>query len=151
MCKAEQHDQKRLYKNLEENMIMTNKSHNTDLVLLTMFNCLLLASWVFLPGTAQNDTIPVKVGVVLDVETPVAEVWLSSLNTGISDFYASHPQFKTRLLLNTRDSKGDVVGAASAGFYSLSLSRSINLSLSTLVKLIYRFIFLQFSYSFPNI
>ncbi|GMN45603.1 hypothetical protein TIFTF001_014766 [Ficus carica] len=63
---------------------------------------------------AQNGTIPVKVGVVLDVETPVAKVWLSSLNTGISDFYASHPQFKTRLLLNTRDSKGDVVGAASA-------------------------------------
>ncbi|XP_024022693.1 glutamate receptor 2.8 [Morus notabilis] len=63
---------------------------------------------------AQNDTIPVKVGVVLDVETPVAKIWLSCLNMGISDFYASHPQFNTRLILNTRNSERDVIGAASA-------------------------------------
>ncbi|PON73156.1 Ionotropic glutamate receptor [Parasponia andersonii] len=63
---------------------------------------------------AQNDTIPVKVGVVLDLETPVAKIWLSCIDLALSEFYASHSNFKTRLLLNTRDSNSDVVAAAAA-------------------------------------
>lgn len=42
----------------------------------------------------------------------------------LSDFYASHENYKTRLVLHTRDSKNDVIGAAAAGS-SLSLSLSI--------------------------
>ncbi|GLT85189.1 hypothetical protein SLE2022_033850 [Rubroshorea leprosula] len=32
----------------------------------------------------------------------------------LSDFYSNHGDYRTRLVLNTRDSKGDVVGAAAA-------------------------------------
>ncbi|XP_030493707.2 glutamate receptor 2.1 [Cannabis sativa] len=62
---------------------------------------------------AQNDTIPVEVGVVFDLETWLGKVWLSCIELGLSDFYGSHPNFKTRLILNIRDSKEDVVTAAS--------------------------------------
>ncbi|OMO86150.1 hypothetical protein CCACVL1_09765 [Corchorus capsularis] len=32
----------------------------------------------------------------------------------LSDFYATHSSYRTRLVLNPRDSKSDVVGAAAA-------------------------------------
>ncbi|KAM6559418.1 hypothetical protein CsatA_028657 [Cannabis sativa] len=64
---------------------------------------------------AQNDTTSVKVGVVLDMETQMGKIWLSCIELGLSDFYNSHPHFKTRLILNIRDSKEDVVTAASQG------------------------------------
>ncbi|KAF3446141.1 hypothetical protein FNV43_RR11320 [Rhamnella rubrinervis] len=65
-------------------------------------------------GTAQNTTIPVKVGVVLDLGTELAQIWLSCIKMALSDFYTSHASYKTRLVLNTRDSKEDVVAAAAA-------------------------------------
>ena len=68
---------------------------------------------------AQNTTIPVKVGVVLDLGTEVAQIWLSCINVALSDFYASHSYYKTRLVLSTRDSKEDVVAAAAAGILIL--------------------------------
>ncbi|KAL5559600.1 hypothetical protein UlMin_035811 [Ulmus minor] len=64
---------------------------------------------------AQNQTIiPVKVGVVLDLKTEVAEIWLSCMEMALSDFYASRAHYKTRLVFRTRDSNGDVVDAAAA-------------------------------------
>ena len=64
---------------------------------------------------AQNTTIPVKVGVVLDMDTWLGKMGLSCISMALSDFYASHGHYKTRLVLEIRDSKGDVVGAAAAG------------------------------------
>ncbi|CAK7354064.1 unnamed protein product [Dovyalis caffra] len=64
---------------------------------------------------AQNTTfIPVNVGVVLDLDDLGGKIGLSCINMAISDFYATHGHYKTRLLLTTRDSKKDIVGAASA-------------------------------------
>ncbi|KAL7166287.1 hypothetical protein ACSBR2_037043 [Camellia fascicularis] len=63
---------------------------------------------------AQNNTIPVNVGVVLDMNKWVGKMGLSCITMALSDFYASHGHYRTRLLLNTRDSKNDVVGAAAA-------------------------------------
>ncbi|KAF5936362.1 hypothetical protein HYC85_027491 [Camellia sinensis] len=63
---------------------------------------------------AQNNTIPVNVGVVLDMNTWVGKMGLSCITMALSDFYASHGHYRTRLVLNTRDSKKDVVGAAAA-------------------------------------
>ncbi|KAL9400486.1 hypothetical protein Peur_009447 [Populus x canadensis] len=67
-------------------------------------------------GVAQNttSTIPVNVGVVLDLASLEANIALSCINMALSDFYASHGDYKTRLVLNTRDSKKDVIGAAAA-------------------------------------
>ncbi|XP_034682430.1 glutamate receptor 2.7-like isoform X1 [Vitis riparia] len=63
---------------------------------------------------AQNTTIPVKVGVVLDMDTWPGKMGLSCISMALSDFYASHGHYKTRLVLEIRDSKRDVVGAAAA-------------------------------------
>ncbi|KAL6218372.1 hypothetical protein ACLB2K_011586 [Fragaria x ananassa] len=43
-----------------------------------------------------------------------AKVYLSCIEMALSDIYASHPYFKTRLVLQKRDSKRTVVGAAAA-------------------------------------
>ncbi|KAM6542000.1 hypothetical protein CsatB_006447 [Cannabis sativa] len=80
------------------------------------FLLLVIVTWILMmmiPCMAQNDTTSVKVGVVLDMETQMGKIWLSCIELGLSDFYNSHPHFKTRLILNIRDSKEDVVTAAS--------------------------------------
>ncbi|KAF8015221.1 hypothetical protein BT93_H0890 [Corymbia citriodora subsp. variegata] len=59
-------------------------------------------------------TIPVNVGVVLDLETWVGQMGLSCITMSLSDFYSSNPSYKTRLVLNVRDSKRDEVAAAAA-------------------------------------
>ncbi|XP_073265991.1 glutamate receptor 2.2-like [Populus alba] len=76
-------------------------------------------------GVAQNttSTIPVNVGVVLDFASLGAKIALSCINMALSDFYASHGDYKTRLVLNTRDSKEDVIGAAAAGSLSPGLDK----------------------------
>ncbi|KAJ6406100.1 hypothetical protein OIU84_009762 [Salix udensis] len=68
-------------------------------------------------GVAQNTTptIPVNVGVVLDLDDLNGKIALSCINMALSDFYASHGSYKTRLALKTRNSMKDVVGAADAG------------------------------------
>ena len=73
----------------------------------------------------QNTKIPVKVGVVLDMDTWLGKMGLSCISMALSDFYASHGHYKTRLVPEIRNSKRDVVGAAAAGTLSLSLSLSI--------------------------
>ncbi|KAJ8758711.1 hypothetical protein K2173_000432 [Erythroxylum novogranatense] len=64
----------------------------------------------------NNTTIPVNVGVILNLDVGFHKVWLSCINMSLTDFYAVHGgQYKTRLVLTTRNSKQDVVGAAAAG------------------------------------
>ena len=70
-------------------------------------------------ATSKNTTIPVNVGLVLDMNGEDGKIALSCINMSLSDFYNSNSHYKTRLLLNTRDSKGDVVAAAAAGTHSL--------------------------------
>ncbi|OMO65280.1 glutamate receptor 2.8-like protein [Corchorus capsularis] len=67
----------------------------------------------------QSTTIPVNVGVVLDFESLVGKIGWSCINMALSDFYATHGRhYKTRLVLNARDSHQDVVAAAAAGSFS---------------------------------
>ncbi|KAM3686050.1 hypothetical protein ACB098_11G170600 [Castanea mollissima] len=63
---------------------------------------------------AQNTTISVNVGVILDFDTWTGKVGLSCINMALADFYASNSYYKTRLLLSSRDAKSDVVEAAAA-------------------------------------
>ncbi|KAG5225116.1 glutamate receptor [Salix suchowensis] len=67
-------------------------------------------------GVAQNATfIPVNVGVALDLGSDLdGKIALSCINMAVSDFYANHGDYKTRMVLTTRDTKKDVVGAAAA-------------------------------------
>ncbi|XP_061966571.1 glutamate receptor 2.8-like [Populus nigra] len=94
-------------------MIMKERSLNP---VLSFFFFLSLMILFLEMGVAQNttSTIPVNVGVVLDLASLEANIALSCINMALSDFYASHGDYKTRLVLNTRDSKKDVIGAAAA-------------------------------------
>ncbi|KAF6149049.1 hypothetical protein GIB67_018627 [Kingdonia uniflora] len=76
----------------------------------------LLSSKIFLGGftMAENTTSTFDVGVVLDMDSLAGKMALSSISIALSDFYVTHSFYKTRLVLHTRDSKQDVIGAASA-------------------------------------
>nr|CAN67434.1 hypothetical protein VITISV_021882 [Vitis vinifera] len=54
---------------------------------------------------AQNTAIPVNAGVVLDFDTSLGKMGLSCIPLALSDFYASHGNYKARLVLKTRDSR----------------------------------------------
>ncbi|KAL3818422.1 hypothetical protein ACJIZ3_004327 [Penstemon smallii] len=75
-------------------------------------------------ATAQKVPIFIKVGLVLDKDE---QMGLNCISMGLSDFYARHDYYKTRLLLFNRDSRGDVVGAAAAvlSFYRWSVARKL--------------------------
>ncbi|GKU87443.1 hypothetical protein SLEP1_g1838 [Rubroshorea leprosula] len=82
---------------------------------LLVFCRLLLAEVALAQNTTATATIPVNVGVVLDMDMWVGKLGLSCINMALQDFYSYHSNYATRLVLNIRDSKGDVVGAAAAG------------------------------------
>eukprot|EP00257_Ricinus_communis_P003352 XP_002515378.2 glutamate receptor 2.7 [Ricinus communis] len=63
---------------------------------------------------AQNTAVSVNIGVVLDLEHLAGKKGLSCINMALSDFYAINGHYRTRLVLNTRNSMDDVVGAAAA-------------------------------------
>uniref|UniRef100_A0A6N2MAV6 Uncharacterized protein n=1 Tax=Salix viminalis TaxID=40686 RepID=A0A6N2MAV6_SALVM len=54
-------------------------------------------------GVAQNTTfIPVNVGVALDLGSDLdGKIALSCINMAVSDFYANHGDYKTRMVLTT--------------------------------------------------
>ncbi|CAL5051509.1 unnamed protein product [Urochloa decumbens] len=59
-------------------------------------------------------TVPVDVGVVLDLATGLGKKSLLSVKMALEDLYAARPDFTTRVRLHARDSDRDVVTAASA-------------------------------------
>lgn len=75
---------------------------------------LLLNTFFMKTAVAQATPFPVKVGVVLDMDSHVGEMGLNCIKMALSDFYDRHAYYQTRLVLNNRDSKRDVVGAAAA-------------------------------------
>ncbi|KAG6626647.1 hypothetical protein CIPAW_15G065100 [Carya illinoinensis] len=86
-------------------------------IALSLFFFIVTSGRIFM-GKAQNKTfIPVKVGVILDLDTWKGRMGQSCIKMALSDFYASNSHYKTRLVLDTRDSKNDVVEAAVAALY----------------------------------
>ena len=57
----------------------------------------------------------VGVGVILDFDSRVGEISKDYISAALSDFYAKHADYQTRLALSVKDSKNDVVFAASVG------------------------------------
>ncbi|XP_022131338.1 glutamate receptor 2.8-like [Momordica charantia] len=85
--------------------------------------CFFAGCVVFLLGTtaltaaAQNATAmaAVNVGVVMDFESRIGKMGLSCIDMSLSEFYAANPDYKTRIVLHTRNvGNDDVVGAAAA-------------------------------------
>ncbi|XP_050363809.1 glutamate receptor 2.7-like [Argentina anserina] len=67
-------------------------------------------------AVSENNPVNVGVGVVLDFRSGIGKMGLSCINMSLSDFYASHPNYTTRLLLHQRNSDPDdvVLTAAAA-------------------------------------
>ncbi|GMH09239.1 hypothetical protein Nepgr_011080 [Nepenthes gracilis] len=70
-------------------------------------------------GDAKGDSsaVPVDVGVIFGRENWVGRMGLTCMQMALSDFYASHPHYNTRIRLHVRDSGQDAVGAAAAAMY----------------------------------
>ncbi|KAM0844090.1 hypothetical protein ACQ4PT_057293 [Festuca glaucescens] len=75
------------------------------------FHLLLAAALV---ATAQNAPSQVRVGVILDLTSPVGHRRRTGIQMAVEDYYAAHPSSATKVVLHFRDSAGDVLRAASA-------------------------------------
>ncbi|WOL19711.1 hypothetical protein Cni_G28513 [Canna indica] len=64
--------------------------------------------------SAQNSTVAVDVGVILNLGTPTGKRGKTSIVLAVEDFYAGHGNYSTRVVLHFRDSQKDAVGAAAA-------------------------------------
>lgn len=93
------------------------KNHTNLHLLISIFFLFPFCSWVSLALARSETTIPVNVGVVLDdVKYSVTkDIWLSCIKMALVDFYATHALYNTRLVLNTRHCRENVVSAAGAG------------------------------------
>ncbi|XP_010242322.1 PREDICTED: glutamate receptor 2.8-like [Nelumbo nucifera] len=95
----------------------------------TIFLHLLLLFILPLKLCAEEFVVPnntmetIDVGVILDLDTWTGKVGLSCIEMAISDFYATHHNHKTRLKLHVRDSKNDIVEAASEAIELLKTVR----------------------------
>ncbi|CAL9229927.1 unnamed protein product [Arabidopsis halleri] len=74
-------------------------------------------TFLVLLGKSQKEVLQVKVGIVLDTNVTLADLSLRAINMSLSEFYNTHNGFKTRIVLNIRDSKRTVVGAAASALY----------------------------------
>ena len=102
-------------------MILTFTSEMERMLQFIFFTVLLLA--VLRRGGAGTTVF--RVGVVLNSATIVGKMGLTSISMAMDELYASHSNYTTRLVLHLRDSKNDVVLAASEGnlkFFKFSLN-----------------------------
>lgn len=83
-------------------------SHNN----IGMFNMFLLFCVCMTTKTAS--AVDIRVGVILDMDDYIGEMGLNCITLALENFYAENGHYKTRLVLNVRNSKRDVVGAAAA-------------------------------------
>ncbi|XP_028241440.1 glutamate receptor 2.9-like isoform X1 [Glycine soja] len=60
-----------------------------------------------------KEAIPIPIGIVLDLNSSIGSMSNSCIWMAYQDFYERHPHYKTRLALQTRDSRDNVVTAAS--------------------------------------
>ncbi|EFH49759.1 predicted protein [Arabidopsis lyrata subsp. lyrata] len=74
-------------------------------------------TFLVLLGKSQKEVLQVKVGIVLDTNVTLADLSLRAINMSLSEFYSTHNGFKTRIVLNIRDSKRTVIGAAASALY----------------------------------
>ncbi|KAF5821959.1 hypothetical protein HanXRQr2_Chr01g0020901 [Helianthus annuus] len=69
-------------------------------------------------STFLFDKVIIRVGIILDMEAWTGKSIHSFINFAISDFYTRNSNYRTRIVLHIRDSKGDPLQALSAGMIS---------------------------------
>ncbi|PIN15248.1 Glutamate-gated kainate-type ion channel receptor subunit GluR5 [Handroanthus impetiginosus] len=88
---------------------------NLYVLLLSLLVVLLCNARVQVPNYTSF-----QVGVILDLDSLVGSVGLSSLSLALSDFYSANTNYSTRLVLHVRDSRGQVIDAATAALSLLN-------------------------------
>ncbi|KAI3444603.1 hypothetical protein Pfo_001268 [Paulownia fortunei] len=87
-----------------------------DFLLLFLSISLLVLPLITVQSSSSS-TIDFQVGVILDLDSPdspVGQIGMRCLSMAHSEFYSVHRDYKTRLVLNVRDSNDSVVDAAAA-------------------------------------
>ncbi|XP_062092124.1 glutamate receptor 2.7-like isoform X2 [Humulus lupulus] len=85
-------------------------SDQSLLIVILLVVCLVIKSTIAEENNGRK--LGVKVGVVVDYESWLGKMGLRSIDMAVSEFYASHADYRTRLLIHTRDSNNDEIGAA---------------------------------------
>uniref|UniRef100_A0A7N0TCG1 Ionotropic glutamate receptor C-terminal domain-containing protein n=1 Tax=Kalanchoe fedtschenkoi TaxID=63787 RepID=A0A7N0TCG1_KALFE len=85
--------------------------HGRRFFFIIMFLCVCSTKALAATGAKK---VAVNIGVVLDMETMFGKKSLDSILMALYDFYSSHAVYQTRIKIHVRDSKQDVVVAASA-------------------------------------
>uniref|UniRef100_A0A0D9XDZ1 Glutamate receptor n=1 Tax=Leersia perrieri TaxID=77586 RepID=A0A0D9XDZ1_9ORYZ len=86
---------------------MAGHTPNPLFLLIFLRLCLHLA-------TSSAQPLTVSVGLIIDAGSPVGKIADTTIPMALDDFYTEFPQSPTRVRLHRRDSRGDVVAAASA-------------------------------------
>ncbi|KAL7140511.1 hypothetical protein ABFS83_09G124600 [Erythranthe nasuta] len=76
------------------------------------FSLSLLISLSLSPCNAQTNNTTFRVGVILDADSLVGQIGNTNLSSALSDFYSTHSNYSTRIVLHKRDSRGQVIDAA---------------------------------------
>ncbi|KAF7020368.1 hypothetical protein CFC21_033479 [Triticum aestivum] len=93
----------------------TSVFHQLLFLPLLAGHCAAAAAAVATTGTAPVvASVPLDVGVILDLATGLGKKSLLGMEMAVHDFYAAHPGYTTRVKLHVRDSNRSVVAAASA-------------------------------------
>ncbi|KAK1276937.1 Glutamate receptor 2.2 [Acorus gramineus] len=92
--------------------------------------------FLFLILGKLNSSTTFRVGVILDMASCVGQISWKSFSISKNDFYATYPNYTTRLVLVNKDSKDDVLGAASAGNPSLAFFSLLILGVLLLLLLL---------------
>ncbi|KAL7100376.1 hypothetical protein ACP275_09G142200 [Erythranthe tilingii] len=85
----------------------------------TAFSLSLLISPFLSACNAQTNNTTFRVGVILDADSLVGQIGNTSLSRALSDFYSTHSNYSTRIVLNITDSRGQVTDAADRALYLL--------------------------------
>ncbi|KAL9674860.1 hypothetical protein QQ045_003059 [Rhodiola kirilowii] len=91
-----------------------NKQDHSNLSIIMIISLLMCFITCMAGSTNTTGNRTVSIGVVLDTETLFGRKSLASLLLALDDFYSSHADYHTKIVLRVRDSEEDVVSAASA-------------------------------------
>ncbi|KAI3771386.1 hypothetical protein L6452_02549 [Arctium lappa] len=99
----------------KDSMVLINKIILLLLILFCILNHQLLSHSISI-----NDETLIDIGIILDMESWIGKSIHMCISMAISDFYALNHSYRTRIVLHTRDSKGDPLKALSAVDHLLS-------------------------------
>ncbi|KAK4485688.1 hypothetical protein RD792_008332 [Penstemon davidsonii] len=89
--------------------------------ILSMFFCLCIDAQSELQNNSSSTTL-VNVGVILDLDSLVGRIGMTSLSLALSDYYSIDRNFSAKIVLHVRDSNGQIIDAAAS---ALSLLKDV--------------------------